>query len=165
MIHYMYDTQIKEQNAVKTREIRRYRRASRQFERLDGVQLKACCCGLTFAQGLILLEIDESGELTIGELAANLRLDHSTLSRTVDGLVRKQLLERRRDDEDRRLVRIKLTANGRKTCRQVHENNDAYCRGVFKKIPPAERETVIRSFETLVQAYLDHEAERCRLSW
>ena len=144
---------------MRTREIRRYRRATRQFERLDGVQLKKCCCGLTFAQGLVLLEIDEKGQLTIGELATHLRLDHSTLSRTVEGLVRRQLVDRVRDGGDRRLVRVRLTADGMSICGQMHVNNDAYCREVFKRIPPAKRETVIRSFEILVQAYLDHEAE------
>jgi len=144
--------------ALRTQEIRRYRKALRQFERLVGVQLKDSCCGVTLAQCLVLLGIEENGLVTLGQLAADLRVDHSTLSRTVEGLVRKKLVERRRDDVDRRMVRIGLTADGFSRCREIHRGNDAYCRNVFKMIPPTERDAVIRSFETLVRAYLDHEA-------
>jgi DNA-binding MarR family transcriptional regulator len=144
---------------VKTREIRRFRTALRQFERLVGVQLKYCRCGVTFAQCLVLLDIDESGRLTMGQLASHLKLDHSTLTRTVDGLVKRKLVRRLRDDSDRRIVLIELTANGVSRCRDIHRDNDAYCGGVFKIIPPSERGAVIRNFEILVQAYLDFETK------
>jgi DNA-binding MarR family transcriptional regulator len=105
----------------------------------------------------VLLDIDEHGQLTMGQLASNLKLDHSTLSRTVDGLVRKKLLARLRDDSDRRLVWIRLTDDGVSVCQEIHEGNDAYCQQVFETIPPSERDSVIRHFEILVQAYTDYE--------
>ena len=145
---------------MKTGEIRRYRRALRTFERLVGAQLKSCSCSVTLAQCLVLLAIDESGQSTMGQLASHLRLDHSTVSRTVDGLVQRNLVERLlSDDRDRRVVWIGLTSDGVSLCREIHKGNDVYCRGVFEKIPPSERGRVIRSFEILVQAYLDHEVE------
>lgn len=91
----------------------------------------------------------------MGALAAKLRLDHSTLSRTVDGLVRQELLERLGDEHDRREVLIRLTPAGRSLCREIHDGNDEYCRQVFAGMPPSERSEVIRNFEILVQAYLD----------
>ena len=93
------------------------------------------------------------------QLAARLRLDSSTLSRTIDGLVKKRLLARSPDSEDRRVVWIHLTAKGKGTCRSLHEENDAICRSVFAKIPPSRRQSVLRSFDVLVQAYLDCETE------
>jgi DNA-binding MarR family transcriptional regulator len=105
------------------------------------------------------MEIDESDRLTTSGLASRLRLDNSTLSRTIDGLVKQEQLERRRDDEDRRVVWLRLTRKGRATCRSLHKENDAICRRVMEKIPPSRRDTVLRSFETLVQAYLDCEQE------
>jgi DNA-binding MarR family transcriptional regulator len=142
-----------------TREIRRYRKALRQFERLIGAQLKNCCSSVTLAQCLVLLDIDESGQLTMGQLASHLRLDHSTLSRTVDGLVQKELVTRLQDDSDRRRVWIQLTADGVSHCREIHRSNDAYCSRVLESIPLSDRGAVIRNFETLVQAYLDCEVE------
>jgi DNA-binding MarR family transcriptional regulator len=63
-----------------------------------------------------------------------------------------------RDDSDRRLVWIRLTENGVSICEEIHEGNDEYSLQVFENIPPSERAAVIRNFEALVQAYLDHEA-------
>jgi DNA-binding MarR family transcriptional regulator len=140
---------------MNTREIRRFRKALRQFQRLAGAQFKSCSCSVTLAQCLVLLEIDEHEPLTMGELAAKLKLDHSTLSRTVDGLVRKKLLQRLEDEHDRRKVRIRLTGEGRSLCREIHEGNDEYCRQVFARIQPSDWSAVIRHFEILVQAYLD----------
>jgi DNA-binding MarR family transcriptional regulator len=144
---------------VNQTDIRSYRRALRRFERVTNHQLKNCCSGVTLAQCLVLMEIDESDRLTTSGLASRLRLDNSTLSRTIDGLVKQEQLERRRDDEDRRVVWLRLTRKGRATCRSLHKENDAICRRVMEKIPPSRRDTVLRSFETLVQAYLDCEQE------
>ena len=138
-------------------EVRRYRKALRQFQRLAGVQMRNCGCGVTLTQCLVLLDIDEHGHLTMGQLASILKLDHSTLSRTVDSLVKNKLVARLRDESDRRLVWIRLTEQGISLCEKIHQGNDEYCLQVFETIPATERATVIRHFETLIQAYLDYE--------
>jgi DNA-binding MarR family transcriptional regulator len=126
---------------------------------VTSLQLKSCCAGVTLAQCLVLLEIEGVERPTVGRLASRLRLDNSTLTRTLDGLVTGGLVERHRDDRDRRVVRIRLTDEGKKVCRTIHRDNDAHYRRVFRKIPPSRRATVMRSFETLVRAMLDCEAE------
>ena len=140
-------------------EIRRFRSILRRFQRVAGAQLKKCCSRVTLAQCLVLLEIDEKHRLTMGELSSRLRLDNSTLSRTVDALVSGKLVRRLREDRDRRVIWIQLTAKGRAACSVIHEENDAYALNVLQKIPPSRRGSVIRAFETLVQAFLDQEAE------
>lgn len=142
--------------------IRRFRRSLRQFERLNHYQLKNCCTEVTFAQCLLLLEIDEAGQPSMGDLAASLRLDNSTLTRTIAGLVRKELVKRRGDDTDRRTVRIVLTPNGKSICRTIHRDSDACVRRLFGKISPSRHETIIRNFETLVEAFLAWEADPSR---
>jgi len=141
-------------------EIRHYRRILRRFERVTHAQLKNCCSDVTLAQCLVLLEVEEEGRLTMGQLASRLRLDNSTLSRTIEGLVRGGLVERSRDDRDRRVVHIRLTPDGTSTCSSIHEENDAQCRRIFDRIPSSRRTAVVRSFETLVRAYLDAETEQ-----
>ena len=140
-------------------EIRRFRRTLRRFERLTHAQLKNCCAHVTLAQCLVLLEIDERGQLTMSQLASRLRLDASTLSRTIEGLVQRRLVERMKQEQDRRVIRIRLTAEGRSVCRSIHEENDGQYLRIFEKIPESRRGTVIKSFETLVRAFLDHEVE------
>lgn len=138
-------------------QIRDYRRALRQFQRLVGAQMKSCSCSVSLPQCLILLELDEHGQMTMSQLAAALRLDHSTLSRTVEGLVRGKLIARLRDESDRRLVWVRLTDHGARTCADIHRNNDAYCASVFDNLSSSERTNVLRAFESLVRAYLEHE--------
>ena len=144
---------------MKTKRIRDFRRSLRRFERVTNAQLKNCCAHVTLPQCLILLEVDEGRRLTVGQLAARLRLDNSTLSRTIDGLVRKRFLDRVRDEQDRRVVWIELTGDGSAVCASIHQQNDATYREVFARIPPSRQESVVRSFEDLVQAFLDHESE------
>jgi 5'-methylthioadenosine phosphorylase len=141
------------------REIRSFRRHIRQFERVTHAQLKSCCASVTLAQCLVLMEIDENGQLAMSQLASRLRLDASTLSRTIEGLVQRRLVERLREDQDRRVVRIRLTDEGQAVCRSIHQENDGHYVRVFEKIPASRRGTVLRSFETLVQAFLDCEVE------
>jgi DNA-binding MarR family transcriptional regulator len=144
---------------MNTRQIREFRCFLRRFERVTSAHLRSCCAEVTLAQCLVLLEVDEQERLTVGQLASRLCLDDSTLSRTIDGLVRKGLLDRIRDDHDRRVVWICLTKNGTATCNAIHEQNDAIYRGVFDKIPPSRRAAVVRNFKILVQAFLDNESE------
>jgi DNA-binding MarR family transcriptional regulator len=144
---------------MKTAEIRRFRGILRRFERVTASQVRNCCAGVTLPQCLVLLEVDEAEQLTVGQLAARLRLDNSTLSRTIDTLVRKGSLDRTRDERDRRVVRIRLTPAGQAVCQAIHKQNDSLYRGIFEKIPPSRRATVVRHFETLVQAFLDSEDE------
>lgn len=142
-----------------TRQVRAFRRSLRQFTRVTHLQLKSCCTEVTLAQCLVLLEVDDRGRLTVGQLASRLRLDDSTLSRTIDGLVRRGLLQRTRDDEDRRVVWIGLSPSGTATCEAIHGQNDVLYGRILDRIPPSRRVAVIRSFELLVQAFLDGEGD------
>ncbi len=144
---------------MNTDQVRRFRRSLRRFERLNSDQLKKCCTEVTFAQCLVLLEVDDGDRPTMSELAAGLRLDNSTLSRSIEGLVGKGMVERVADDADRRRVRIALTAAGRELCRSIHRDNDACVIRLFERIPAAERQAVIDNFEILVEAFLDWETE------
>jgi len=144
---------------MRVSEIREFRRVLREFERVTSTHLKNCCAEVTLAQCLVLMEVDEADCLTVGALASRLRLDDSTLSRTIDGLVRKELLERTRDDRDRRVVKVRLTPQGDSICAAIHEQSDAIYRTVLDRIPATKRKTVTRSFETLVKAFLESEEE------
>ena len=138
-------------------EIRQFRRVLRRFERITNAQLKGCCAQVSLAQCLVLLEIDENDRLTMGQLASRLRLDNSTLSRTIDGLVSRGLVERLREDRDRRVVWIRLSEEGAKACESIHDENDALYGKIFDKIPTTQQKAVVRSFEILVQAFFDAE--------
>jgi len=74
--------------------------------------------GLSMTQSKALLELGGLGEVTearqVGDLAEALGVSVPSMSRAVDGLVRKRLATRVEDPEDRRVRRIAITARGKK---------------------------------------------------
>ncbi len=70
--------------------------------------------GLTTPQLIALGEISRSGNITAGQLAENVSLSNATVTGILDRLSKRGLIERRRDDEDKRRVLVKLTDLGKK---------------------------------------------------
>jgi len=143
--------------------IRLFRKAVRAFEQAMVAQLNTCCSGVSQAQCHALIAIEEHGKLTIGQLAQNLDLDNSTLSRTVQGLVEVGFVERTVHPTDRRAVLLSLTEKGRATCHVFNEASDRYYTAVLEQIPPEERGTVVDKFSLLVEAFVrhEHQSRRC----
>ena len=74
--------------AMENKYINQFREIIRIFDREVSFQNSASCCnGISVAQCHTLLEIENNNEISISELAGNLSLDKSTVSRTVEGLV------------------------------------------------------------------------------
>jgi DNA-binding MarR family transcriptional regulator len=60
-------------------------------------------------------------ELSVKEVSEQLGLSLPGASRTVDGLLRRGFLERREDEQDRRMKRIGITEAGRDVARRIVE--------------------------------------------
>jgi DNA-binding MarR family transcriptional regulator len=58
-------------------------------------------------------------ELAVKEVSEQLNLSLPGASRTVDALLRRGYLERREDDQDRRMKRIGITDAGREVARRI----------------------------------------------
>jgi DNA-binding MarR family transcriptional regulator len=74
--------------------------------------------GLSMTQSKTLLELGGLGEAIearqVSDLAEALGVSVPSMSRAVDGLVRKRLATRVEDAEDRRVRRVEITAKGKK---------------------------------------------------
>jgi DNA-binding MarR family transcriptional regulator len=73
--------------------------------------------GLSLAQWLVVHQLAERGERTMGELVQATGLNDSTLTRVVDRLGTSALLFREVDPADRRRVRVSLSTRGR----EIHD--------------------------------------------
>jgi DNA-binding MarR family transcriptional regulator len=114
------------------------------------------CCGVTVSQCHTLLQVGQRDSLSLVDLAAELNLDTSTLSRTVQGLVMLGLLDRRTDAGDRRYVTIALTAQGRKVAAAIEEKYDTYFQAVLARLPAGSRAAIIDSISAFVDAVRAH---------
>jgi DNA-binding MarR family transcriptional regulator len=139
--------------------IRQFRKTLRMFERLTDIQEKGCCRGIPLSQCHVLLEIEERGQATTGQLAKSLNLDKSTLSRTIDGLVNNGQLERQANPSDRRYIPLSLTKQGQATCDVINRLSDEYYARALERIPSAKMEQIIENFAMLVKAILDYESQ------
>jgi len=134
--------------------IREFRSNLRVLEREVGFSMssEAGCCGVTFAQCHLLLEVDRRGRTSITELASVLELDKSTLSRTVDAAVRAGLVDRVVDPRNRRQQVVSLTEQGRRTADRINRLcDDSYTR-LFDFIPRGKRALVVEAVALLSQA-------------
>lgn len=84
---------------------------ARKSIRAGGTQVE----GLRPPQGVFLIELADRGPVTMSEMAKDAKIHPTVVTRFLDRLVRKGFVERQRDESDRRVVRVDLTAKGRET--------------------------------------------------
>jgi DNA-binding MarR family transcriptional regulator len=132
--------------------VREFRDRLRRLERIVGAHSKVCCPGVSLAQCHLLLEIGRLKTATTTGLARSLVLDPSTVSRTVDGLVKLGLVQRNEDRKDRRSIPLRLAAKGRGRVSAINSDADSFFKAALKCIPSKQRSQTLSCFETLVNA-------------
>jgi len=94
---------------------------------------------LGFTQLAALYVLADGGVTTISDLADTLGRSPSATSRLVDGLVRRRLVERRPEAEDRRQKTLTLTQRGQAVLRMVDRARADQFLSALRPMPPAER--------------------------
>lgn len=69
---------------------------------------------LSFSQVAALHIIDREGVVNVNDISTSLNLSMSATSRMIDELVKKDLIERKEDQENRRAKALSLTTSGKK---------------------------------------------------
>ncbi len=106
------------------RALAQFRRALRQFLRFSEEQARAS--GITPQQHLLLLVVRGHAaypNVSIGDAAQALQISHHGASLLVDRSVRKGLLDRREDQQDRRRALLSLTEAGQEILDRITEAN------------------------------------------
>jgi DNA-binding MarR family transcriptional regulator len=84
------------------------------------------------------------------ELADRLCLRISTVTRAVDGLVKKRRARRRKDTDDKRVVRVEMTEPGRKIHRKIYEDFLSREEELLTSLGEDVREQVVDASKTLL---------------
>jgi DNA-binding MarR family transcriptional regulator len=94
---------------------------------------------LGFTQLAALYVLADGGMTTVSDLADTLGRSPSATSRLVDGLVRRRLVERRAETEDRRQKTLWLTQRGKALLRVVDRARADQFLSALRPMPSAER--------------------------
>lgn len=116
--------------------------------------------GLTTPAIRTLAWIKASPGATMSELAAGVFTDRTTLTRTVDMLVREGLARRAGDATDRRKVALELTDTGAEVCRIGHDLIDEVSLGMAGLLDPDTLRQVNRALLKVHKVFVEDERIR-----
>jgi len=126
------------------------RRMSRNFYLLEKNQNTVI--GFTRSQCYCLLELLNNREKTMQELSEHLNLNASTMTRIVNILVRDGYIQRTRNREDRRVVVVKLTSEGRVITQKLSTNMKNYYNTIIRELPTDQIDKIFKALSLLMVA-------------
>lgn len=104
---------------------------------------------ITPPQFLALQWLNEFGDMTIGELSTKMYLACSTTTDLVDRMEKNELVERVKDKNDRRVVRIHLLEKGQTIIKEVINKRQEYLEGILVNFSKEEVDFLEESLHVL----------------
>lgn len=112
--------------------------------------------GLTTPQLLILLSIRNLGDVTIRQLAEDVNLSQATVTTIIDRLEVRELVIRRRSEEDKRKVYTALTSEGEKILENAPAPIQQEFISAYNELEDWEQSLILSSLQRLA-AMMDAE--------
>ena len=103
----------------------------------------------------ILFRLMKQGSMTQVEIAQLLMRDKTTITRRIDGLVKKGLVERTPDPADRRCFRVGLTAEGEQALEVMIPLVRDFQAEVLSDIPDEEKAITIRTLKSISERLIN----------
>jgi DNA-binding MarR family transcriptional regulator len=113
---------------------------------------------LTLAQVRVLRRLAKEPR-SLGQLGADLVLAPPSMTRLVDRLEERGLIERRRDDEDRRKVLATITPEGRRLVSAIPFLEGTPIRTAVDRMTAADRERIAAAMREFIAAVAQAEEE------
>ena len=104
---------------------------------------------ITPPQFVALQWLHESGDMTIGDLSNKMYLAFSTTTDLVDRMEKNELVQRVRDEQDRRVVRIHLLPEGERIIQEVIEKRQNYLRDLLQNFEVDEAQELLKLLKKL----------------
>jgi len=121
----------------------------RRYQFRDWNQI--CCYGISISQSHILDTLAEEGDLTMQQLARRMFKSVSTMTRVVAQLVRRGYVKRRQDPEDRRVVHVSVTPQGKAIVAAVNRDLIETQKAVLQSIPAEQWAGAFKVLEALAE--------------
>jgi DNA-binding MarR family transcriptional regulator len=108
--------------------------------RLNRMLRQQSLAGLSPAQASALGTVNRLDSPTLGELASAEQVQPPTVTRLVRSLEGAGLVGRKADGVDRRVVRLRITADGRRTLQRIRTLKNAYLNRRLAALDPDEQQ-------------------------
>src|ERR1019366_7403820 len=93
---------------------------------------------VTASQMKLLKLVAMTDSYTLGDVASFLRISNGAASKAVDRLVRRDLLRRTDDPNDRRVMHLRLTQAGRRLLTAYESARQRKLQSIFVQFPPED---------------------------
>lgn len=113
---------------------------------------------ITLPQFFILNYLHENGESKMTDLAHFVKVTSAAMTGVIDRLVKYKYVLRVSDPEDRRIIKIKLTAKGEEFIKKINQQRRSMVINIFGKISVAERDEYLKIL-TRIRDILTKEAQ------
>lgn len=110
---------------------------------------KGLSADLTLSQARTIWLLDNVGSCTMSELAKSSAVSRPAATSNVDALQKMGLVARSADPGDRRVVRIQLTAKGRKWCQEHRRRHKQNMSRILRQLTGRERAQLADSLEKM----------------
>jgi DNA-binding MarR family transcriptional regulator len=110
-----------------------------------------CVRGISVTQSYALTALAWHGPMTLNQLASHLYLDKSTVSRVVDAMERKGIVQRRPHRESRRAIELRPTAKGRRLHHAIQKDMVEREKQLLSGFDPKTRAALIDVIGRLVE--------------
>lgn len=98
-----------------------------------------------------LLLLAEHGDMTIGDLGSKMYLASSTATDLIDRMERNGLVERIRDSNDRRVVRLHMLDKGRQMISEVLESRRRYLDNILSFVSDEDKKVLTDSLSSIYE--------------
>jgi len=116
--------------------------------------------GLTISQFGVLEALLHLGPMSQGALARKILKSPANLTTVLDNLGRRSLIQRRRDDGDRRVVLVQLTDAGETLVASLFPHHARHVAQAFSTLSPAQQDTLAHLCRELGLAQAQLDAQR-----
>lgn len=106
------------------------------------------------AQTKVLHTIGHKGQQKMSELSQFLGVEMSTMTVVVDALVKQGYVQRKSDENDRRVVLVDLTAKGKENFKKIKEQMKKNITKLFANLSEANQNKMIDSFEKIYKIFI-----------
>jgi DNA-binding MarR family transcriptional regulator len=116
----------------------------------DGMKFDSATSQLTVLQIHALLFISKHEKVTMTEVSKQFEISLPTATALSDKLVRSNLIERRNDTSDRRIVKLVLTQNGNDLLAEAMKQRRTKVNNMLSYLSEKEKEQLLQIMTTLV---------------